>query len=400
MSQHFYHQNHTRVISSSLLENVSLLFYETLWKFQRKDTQCQAFVKRVIMSRLFKIIMISTVSTNAFFMVLWTDYKTRYNLFRLFEVSELIFVSIYSSELCMKLYVDPINYWKDGYNLLDVIIIIIIFIPYSLRKIKGKHYPYLNIADGVQSLRILKLITYSRGIRTLITAVGQTAYTVASVLILLFVLMYIFAVLGFCLFGVPERADLNNWGNLALAFFTLFSLATVDGWTDLQQQLDARNFILSRSFTIIFILLASFIFLSMFVGVMIIHTEDSVKKFERELMLERHMTLMEEKHAILKRQQEEVSKLMQTQKNVDRKSFTELVEKFKKTLRHTDPMVLDDFGTSLPFIDVYLSTLDNQDATIYRLQELYYEIVHVLSLMLEDLPQKKQSQSLEKVEEK
>ncbi|KAB0392316.1 hypothetical protein E2I00_008731, partial [Balaenoptera physalus] len=205
---------------------------------------------------------------------------------------------------------------------------------------------------------------------TLITAVGQTAYTVASVLILLFVLMYIFAVLGFCLFGVPERADLNNWGNLALAFFTLFSLATVDGWTDLQQQLDARNFILSRSFTIIFILLASFIFLSMFVGVMIIHTEDSVKKFERELMLERHMTLMEEKHAILKRQQEEVSKLTQTQKNVDHKSFTELVEKFKKTLRHTDPM------------------------------ELYYEIVHVLSLMLEDLPQKKQSQSLEKVEEK
>nr|XP_020763668.1 cation channel sperm-associated protein 3 isoform X2 [Odocoileus virginianus texanus]XP_020763669.1 cation channel sperm-associated protein 3 isoform X2 [Odocoileus virginianus texanus]XP_020763670.1 cation channel sperm-associated protein 3 isoform X2 [Odocoileus virginianus texanus] len=352
------------------------------------------------MSRLFKIIMISTVSMNAFFMVLWTDYKTRYSLFRLFEVSELIFVSIYSSEFCMKLYVDPINYWKDGYNLLDVVIIIIIFIPYSLRKIKGKHYPYLNIADGVQSLRILKLITYSRGLRTLITAVGQTAYTVASVLILFFVLMYIFAILGFCLFGLPEGGDMNNWGNLALAFFTLFSLATVDGWTDLQEQLDARNLILSRSFTIIFILLASFVFLSMFVGVMIIHTEDSIKKFERELMLERHMNLMEEKQVILKRQQEEVGKLLQTQKDLDHKSFTELVEKFKKTLRHTDPMVLDDFGTSLPFIDIYLSTLDNQDATIYKLQELYYEIVHVLSLMLEDLPQKKQSWSSEKVDEK
>ncbi|KAI4541230.1 hypothetical protein MG293_008372 [Ovis ammon polii] len=316
------------------------------------------------------------------------------------KVSELIFVSIYSSEFCMKLYVDPVNYWKDGYNLLDVVIIIIIFIPYSLRKIKGKHYPYLNIADGVQSLRILKLITYSRGIRTLITAMGQTAYTVASVLILFFILMYIFAILGFCLFGLPEGGDMNNWGNLALAFFTLFSLATVDGWTDLQEQLDARNLILSRSFTIIFILLASFVFLSMFVGVMIIHTEDSIKKFEQELMLERRMNLMEEKQVILKRQQEEVGKLMQAQKDLDHKSFTELVEKFKKTLRHTDPMVLDDFGTSLPFIDIYLSTLDNQDATIYKLQELYYEIVHVLSLMLEDLPQKKQSQSSEKVDEK
>lgn len=56
---------------------------------------------------------------------------------------------------------------------------------------------------------------------------GQTVYTVASVLTLLFVLMYIFAILGFCLFGMPEKGDLNNWGNLAAAFFTLFSLATV-----------------------------------------------------------------------------------------------------------------------------------------------------------------------------
>lgn len=35
-----------------------------------------------------------------------------------------------------------------------------------------------------------------------------------------------------------------------------------------------------------------------------------------------------------------------------------------------------------------------------RLRELYYEIAHVLSLMLEDLPQKKPSQSSEKADEK
>ncbi|XP_053421925.1 cation channel sperm-associated protein 3 isoform X1 [Nycticebus coucang] len=362
---------------------------------RRKDTQCRAFVKKIIMGQPYKILLISTISYNAFLMALWTNHKISSRLFRVFELSEITFISIYSAEFYMKLYVDPIDYWKDGYNLLDVIIIIILTIPYTIRKIEGPHHSYLHFADGIQSLRILKLITYSRGIRTLITAVGQTVYTVASVLTLLFILMYIFAVLGFCLFGVPDNGDQTNWGNLAVAFFTLFSLATVDGWTDLQEQLDNRNFAMSRAFTIFFILLASFIFLSMFVGVMIIHTEDSIKKFERELMLERHVTLMEEKQVILKRQQEEVSRLMQTQKDSDHKSFSELVENFKSTLLHTDPMVLDDFGTSLPFIDVYFSTLDNQDATICKLQELYYEIVHVLGLMLEDFPQKKQEESLE-----
>ncbi|XP_037365173.1 cation channel sperm-associated protein 3 isoform X2 [Talpa occidentalis] len=353
----------------------------------------QEFVKKLIVSHLFKIIMISTISLNAFFVVLNTDFRTSYAFFNFFEISELLFQSIYSAEFYLKLYVDPVKFWKDGYNLLDVLIIIILSLPYILVKTKGKHYPYLNIANGLQSLRILKLIGYSRGIRTLITAMGQTVYTVASVLILLFVLMFIFAVLGFCLFGGPDGGDLDNWGNLAVAFFTLFSLTTVDGWTNLQQKLDDRNFALSRAFTIIFILLASFIFLSMFVGVMIIYTEDSIKKFERELMLERHMTLMEEKQVILRRQQDEISKLIQAKKNGNQGSFSDLVKNFKKTLRHDDPMVLDDFGTSLPFIDVYLSTLDNQDATIYKLQELYYEIVHVLSQLLEELPQKEQPQS-------
>ncbi|KAK2491607.1 hypothetical protein MC885_014252, partial [Smutsia gigantea] len=342
-------------------------------------------------------------------------------------VSEVIFVSIYVSEFCMKLYVDRIYYGKDGYNLLDVVVIIIIFISYGLRKITGKHYPYLSIANGLQSLRILKLITYSRGIRTFITAVGQTVHTMVSVLTLLFLLMYVFAVLGFCLFGVPDGGDLNNWGNLAVAFFTLFGLATVDGWTALQQQLDERNFTLSRMFTIVFILLASFVFLKMFVGVMIIHTEASIRKFKQELMVERQLALTEKKRFLLKRQQEEVSRLLQTQKNVDCKSFSKLVENFKKTLRHTDSMVLDDFATSLPFIDVYLSTLDNQDTTVYKgkcavegpggtepalelrppsfrstssLQELYYEIMHVPSLMLEELPQRNESQSSEKMDEK
>ncbi|KFO19190.1 Cation channel sperm-associated protein 3, partial [Fukomys damarensis] len=372
---------------------------------RRKDEQCQAFVKRVTTSRLFKIIMISTISMNAFFMVLWTDYKIRYRLFRLFEISEVIFVAIYTSEFSMKLYVDPISYWKHGYNLLDVFIIVVIFIPYVLREVKGKHFHYHNVAEGIQSLRILKLITYSQAIRTLITAVGKIVYIVASVLILFFILMYIFAILGFYLFGVVERGDMSNWGSLDTIFFTLFSLATVEGWTDMQVQLEKHNFIVSRAFTIIFILLASFIFLSVFVvcieGLPLTSTFDwvSLKKFEQDLMLEKRME--EKKQMILKRQQEEVNRRMQIQKTetVD-KNLGELMENLKKSLRDTDPMVSSDFGTSLLFIDIYLSILDKQDATVKQLQKLYYKTTHVLGLMLKDLPEEKKSESLEKIDEK
>ncbi|XP_049643325.1 cation channel sperm-associated protein 3 [Suncus etruscus] len=386
-----YHQNHRRSSAVSLSDKIVIACCGKVWTFQRRDTEFRAFVKRFLMSRLFRITMISTISMNAIFVVLWANFTIRLKFYKVFEVGEVIFVSIYSAEFYAKLYVDPIGYWKDGYNVLDMLEIIILSIPFTLKKIKGKHYPYLNVAHGLQSLRILKLINYSRGMRTLINAVGQTVFSVASVLCMFFILMYIFAILGFCLFGSSDMGDQKNWGSLALSFFTLFSLATVDGWTDLQEQLDARGLYFSRFFTIIFISLASFIFLNMFVAVMIFHTEDSINKFERQLKIERQVTVMEEKQVIVKQQQETINILMQAQ-NIDCRCFSNLVKDFKSTLKHDDPMVLDDFGTSLPFIGVYLATLDNQDKTIYKLQKLYYEIVHVLKLMLEEM-HRKDSQS-------
>lgn len=43
----------------------------------------------------------------------------------------------------------------------------------------------------------------------------------------------------------------------------------VDGWTDLQDELDEQGFAGSRTFTIIFILLGFFVFFNMFIAVVI-----------------------------------------------------------------------------------------------------------------------------------
>lgn len=54
------------------------------------------------------------------------------------------------------------------------------------------------------------------------------------------------------------------------------------------------------------------------------------------------------------------------QKTTEYKTFEEMVEEFKKTLLHSDPVILEEFCCSLPFIDLYLTSLDRQDATVYR----------------------------------
>uniref|UniRef100_A0A8D0GPC8 Cation channel sperm associated 3 n=1 Tax=Sphenodon punctatus TaxID=8508 RepID=A0A8D0GPC8_SPHPU len=276
----------------------------------------------------------------------------------------LLVLAIFTVEFLLKLYVDPVNYWGSGYNLFDALVLCLGYLPYYINKNDIKHSQAWIIVKGFQALRIFKLISYSGGMRILMTALRQTVKTVIYILVLLFLLMFIFAILGHGLYGNPETGDTKNWGSLAAAFFTLFSLVTVDGWTDLQDQLDEHGFHTSQAFTIVFILLGFFVFFNMSIGVVIIN-------------IQKQAIIWMKKRAILKRQQEEINMLMQ-------KTFSDLVEHFKKTLHHSDAMVLEDICASLPFIDLYLTSLNRQDTTIYRLQELYYELADTLNTILKE----------------
>ncbi|XP_069754527.1 cation channel sperm-associated protein 3-like isoform X14 [Narcine bancroftii] len=133
----------------------------------------------------------------------------------------------------------------------------------------------------------------------------------------------------------------------------------------------------------VFILLGFFLFINLFIGVMIINIRETTREFNKGIQAERETTLMEKKQAILHRQQTHITQIMEKQKTSQFESFNEIIEKFKQTLRHDDFVMLDDLCSSLSFIDIYLSSLDEQDNTLYKLQQLYFEISYVLGNMLD-----------------
>uniref|UniRef100_A0A8C4JUH9 Cation channel sperm associated 3 n=3 Tax=Dromaius novaehollandiae TaxID=8790 RepID=A0A8C4JUH9_DRONO len=332
--------------------------------------------------------MICSISLNAIFLAVETDYCLRLSSSTFFALTDTLILSIYTTEFLLKVYVDPIAYWKDGYNVLDAVILLVALILYASSSGAATHFHSWEMAKGLQALRILKLIKYSKGMRVFTQALGQMVKTVMYVLILLFLLMFIFAILGHGLYGDPETGDTENWGNMEAAFLTLFSLVTVDGWTDLQEELEDHGFTNSHVFTIVFILLGFFVFFNMFIGVVIIKMQDSTQKYERECKAAKKAAVWAKKQAILKKQQEEVSKLTHEQKTIQYKAFSELVDNFKKTLHHSDSIVVEDFCVSIPFIDLYLTALDLQDDTVDRLQDLYCEMLGILNTILEDMEEK------------
>ncbi|XP_031664341.1 cation channel sperm-associated protein 3 isoform X1 [Oncorhynchus kisutch] len=346
----------------------------------RKDTEFYDYIANITEKTLFDGMIMVTIILNALFMALETDYDMKYKLFGFFAIADEFFMAIYTMEFLMKVYVNPGVYWKNGYNVFDAIILVISFVPMFADGGDSSAMGTMRIVRAFRSLRVLKTVSFIRGLQALVVALFKTMKSVVYVLGLMFLLMFIFAIIGYYYFGDPNTGDPENWGDLGCALFTLFSLVTVDGWTDLQQNLDDLGMNSSRIFTIVFILIGYFIFFNMFIGVVIMEIQHATKRFENEVQSEREASLTQKKHAIIQRQKNEIRNLIQSQTG----NFTKLVQQFNKSLRHTDYTVMEDLCTSMSFIDIYLTTLDHQDTTVNKLQQLYSEAVLILSDLLEE----------------
>ncbi|XP_075020716.1 cation channel sperm-associated protein 3 [Calonectris borealis] len=48
------------------------------------------------------------------------------------QVTDAFFIAIHTTEFLLKLYADPIAYWKSSYNTLDAAILLVAFLPHAL----------------------------------------------------------------------------------------------------------------------------------------------------------------------------------------------------------------------------------------------------------------------------
>ncbi|XP_072368488.1 cation channel sperm-associated protein 3-like isoform X3 [Scyliorhinus torazame] len=292
---------------------------------RRRDVVFHNYVKRLTKNWIFKAFIFTTIVANSLFMALETDYKLANKFYLFFDVVEQLFLAIYTVEFLAKLYVDPIKYWKIGFNVFDFIVLSLSFIHRFLPPSYKRSLYWFHV---VRPLRTLRTVSFIRGLQVLSTAL-------------------------------------------------------LDGWTDLQAETGKLGFTSSRIFIIGFILLGCFLFFNLFIGVVIINIRETSKEFNKGVQAERETTLIQKKQAILQRQQSHITDLMEKQKTSQFESFSEMVEKFKQTLRHDDYVLLDDLCSSLSFIDIYLTSLDEQDNTLYKLQQLYFETAYILGNLLE-----------------
>lgn len=163
------------------------------------------------------------------------------------------------------------DFFKKGWNIFDFIIVVVSLIPLDDSE-------YALIARMLRLFRVMRLISFIPELRVLVSALISALPRMGYVALLMFIIFYLYAVIGNMLY-----AQLNPvlWGDLGISLLTLFRVATFEDWTDVMYEA-MTLYSLSWIYFISFIFFSAFVFLNMMIGIVVEVLDEEHKKMEAE----------------------------------------------------------------------------------------------------------------------
>ena len=120
----------------------------------------------------------------------------------------------------------PLRFFRDGWNLFDFTVIVL-----SLLPVGGQ---FATVSRLARLLRVTRLVSVSFELRLIVQTMLRSIPSMGHVSLLLGLLIYVYGIVGFYLFGAT---DPGHWGSLGVAMLSVFQLLTLEGWVEMQRAL-------------------------------------------------------------------------------------------------------------------------------------------------------------------
>eukprot|EP00736_Rhodelphis_marinus_P002586 Rmarinus@m.16087 len=347
------------------------------------------FMMWVVESSWFNNAIMGVILVNTLSIAVETfrDLQRRNN--EVFEVLDLVYLSAYSAEFFLKLYAEPTGYWKSKYNHFDFFILATSYLQFLQTvapsvKVFG-NVTFLRVLRALRSLRALRGVGFIRSLQVIVNALGKTLTAVVDVVVLLFLVVYIFGIVGYYFFGAPDvpNRDAENWGSLELCFLSLFTYTTADGWTKLQERLDDRGQTYSKYYTILFLFIGHFIFTNLFIGIVIQNIEEASEEERTQQEIKKRMLFAKKKAYILAKQEKDYEALMERQRAVGERSLDDLLFAISTRLRHDELVPMVHLSCNMSWLEAYLTMLKTRERGLFQNQQLSFDVANTLAAMLE-----------------
>ncbi len=229
--------------------------------------------------------IIALIVINAITLGLETSKWTMERYGDLLLAIDTAILAVFVAEIIIRLITDFKGFWRDPWRIFDFVVVAIALLPAT-----GP----LAVLRAFRILRVLRLVTKLESMRRVIMGLLRALPGMGTIVMLLLLIFYIFAVISTKLFAetFPEW-----FGTIGASAYTLFQIMTLESWSMGIVRPVMEAFPYAWLLFIPFIITTAFAVLNLFIGVIVdaMQTEhEADAKGEREAMREDSQAILAE----------------------------------------------------------------------------------------------------------
>ncbi|XP_039188141.1 sodium channel protein type 1 subunit alpha isoform X2 [Crotalus tigris] len=205
----------------------------------RPGNKYQGMVFDFVTKQVFDITIMILICLNMITMMVETDDQSKQTEDILYRIN-FIFIVLFTGECVLKLISLRYYYFTIGWNIFDFVVVILSIVGMFLAEIIEKYFVSPTLFRVIRLARIgriLRLIKGAKGIRTLLFALMMSLPALFNIGLLLFLVMFIYAIFGMSNFAYVKREvgidDMFNFETFGNSMICLFMITTSAGWDGL-----------------------------------------------------------------------------------------------------------------------------------------------------------------------
>uniref|UniRef100_A0A3B3XQ63 Sodium channel protein n=1 Tax=Poecilia mexicana TaxID=48701 RepID=A0A3B3XQ63_9TELE len=199
----------------------------------------QGFFFDLVGKQAFDIIIMVLILLNMITMMVETDEQSP-QMEKILYYVNLAFIVIFTTECSIKIMALRCYFFTVGWNIFDFVVVILSIVGIVLADIIEKYFVSPTLFRVIRLARIgriLRLIRGAKGIRTLLFALMMSLPALFNIGLLLFLVMFIYAIFGMANFAYVKRQggidDMFNFETFGNSMLCLFQITTSAGWDSL-----------------------------------------------------------------------------------------------------------------------------------------------------------------------
>ncbi|CAM5147341.1 unnamed protein product [Eretmochelys imbricata] len=205
----------------------------------RPANKFQGLVFDIVTKQAFDISIMILICLNMVTMMIETDDQNDEMKHILYWIN-IVFIVLFTGECVLKLISLRYYYFTIGWNIFDFVVVILSIVGMFLDKVIEEYFVSPTLFRVVRLARIgriLRLIKGAKGIRTLLFALMMSLPALFNIGLLLFLVMFIYAIFGMSNFAYVKREagidDMFNFETFGNSMICLFQITTSAGWDGL-----------------------------------------------------------------------------------------------------------------------------------------------------------------------